>query len=85
MLFCVEWRLLNEAIVERLLLIVLELYIVFFGLVAKDKRLSLQVKHVFVLFSLFESGGFGLQLAFIRCFPERSKKLSLIYIFFHSL
>ena len=36
MLFGVEWRLLDEAIVERLLLIVLELYIVFLGLVAKD-------------------------------------------------
>ena len=36
MLFGVERRLLDEAIVERLLLIVLELYVVFFGLVAKD-------------------------------------------------
>ena len=36
MLFGVEWRFLDEAIVKRLLLIVLELYVVFFVLVAKD-------------------------------------------------
>ena len=36
MLFGVERRLLDEAIVERLLFIVFKLYVVFFGLVAKD-------------------------------------------------
>ena len=52
MLFGVEWSLLNEAIVKGFLLIVLELNIILFCLVSKDYRLSLEIKHVFILLRL---------------------------------
>ena len=85
MLFGVEWSLLNEAIVEGFLLIVFELNIILFCLVSKHYRLSLQIKHVFILLGLAQGGRFGLKFAFIRCLSERTNHILVFCILLYCL
>lgn len=80
MLFRVERGLLDEPIVKCFLLVILELHVVFFGLVAENKRLSLQVEHALILLGLFQSRCLSVQFFFIGCLLEPAGHLVVIFV-----
>ena len=81
----IEGWFLNEPIVERLLLFVLELDLVCVGLVAEHERFCLQVKHVLVLFGLAQSVRLLVEFILIWCLLEPIDKLLLILVLFLGL